>query len=182
MNRCEDVDQQRDRVLRAALDCRLELTAYARSLLGDHSAAEDAVQEAMLVVVKKFHQFDESTSIMAWCRAIVRIEVLRARQKRHREQSLARKLLDDAIDAAFDQSRDLTEDERSESWRQALQSCLSRISDRSRQVLDARFTDDLGYEQIGQSIGISLESVRKILFRTRKQLRACVEATLRGAS
>ena len=34
----------------------------------------------MLVVMKKLDQFDEGTSILAWCRAIVRLEVLRAKQ------------------------------------------------------------------------------------------------------
>ena len=48
----DDSDQKRDRVLKAALDYRVELLAYARSLLGNYAAAEDAVQDAMLVVVK----------------------------------------------------------------------------------------------------------------------------------
>ena len=69
----DDLDTKRDRVLKLALEYRVELVAYARSLLGDYAAAEDAVQEAMLVVVKKFDQFQEGTSILAWCRAIVRL-------------------------------------------------------------------------------------------------------------
>ena len=36
--------------------------AYARSLLGNYAAAEDVVQEAMLVVVKKFELFQEERS------------------------------------------------------------------------------------------------------------------------
>jgi RNA polymerase sigma-70 factor (ECF subfamily) len=97
----DNSEVQRDRVLKAALECREELMAYARSLLGNYAAAEDAVQEAMLVVVKKFEVFQEGTSMLAWCRSIVRIEVLRAKQRYQRERSLAERLLDDAIDAAF---------------------------------------------------------------------------------
>ena len=59
-------DARRDRVLKSALDCRAELMAYARSLLGNYAAAEDVVQEAMLVVVKKFDQFQEGTSMLAY--------------------------------------------------------------------------------------------------------------------
>ena len=40
-------DQKRDRVLKAALACRVELMAYARSLTGNYSAADDVVQEAI---------------------------------------------------------------------------------------------------------------------------------------
>jgi RNA polymerase sigma factor (sigma-70 family) len=82
-------DDKRDRVLKAALDCRTELISYARSLLGNYAAAADVLQEAMLVVVKKFDQFQEGTSMLAWCRSIVRLEVLRSNQRRQRERSLA---------------------------------------------------------------------------------------------
>ena len=92
---------QRDRVLRAALEHRTELVAYARSLLGNYAAADDVLQEAMLVVVKKHTDFREGSSMLAWCRSIVRIEVLRWKQKQRRELTLAERLLDDAIDAAF---------------------------------------------------------------------------------
>ncbi len=78
----------RERVLRAAFDLRPELLAYARSLLGNDVAAEDAVQEAFLVVVRKHESFQEGTSLLAWCRSIVRIEVLRAKDRYHRERSL----------------------------------------------------------------------------------------------
>ena len=100
-------DDKRDRVLKAALECRTELVAYARSLLGNYAAADDVLQEAMLVVVKKYDQFQEGTSILAWCRSIVRIEVLRAKQRGRRERTLTERLFDDAIDAAFDEGIDL---------------------------------------------------------------------------
>ena len=59
-------DDKRDRVLKAALECRTELVAYARSLLGNYAAADDVLQEAMLVVVNKYDQFQEGTSMLAW--------------------------------------------------------------------------------------------------------------------
>jgi len=59
---------KRDRVLKEALQCRVELVAYARSLLGNYTVAEDVVQEVFLVVMKKFDQFQEGTSMLAWCR------------------------------------------------------------------------------------------------------------------
>ena len=66
-----DLDAKRDRALRSALEHRTELMAYARSLLGNYAAAEDAVQEAMLVVVKKFDQFREGTSMSAAAAGII---------------------------------------------------------------------------------------------------------------
>ncbi len=176
-----DPEAERDRVLREALEYRAQLTAYARSLLGNHAAADDAVQEAMLVVVKKFDQFQEGTSILAWCRAIVRLEVLRMKQRRQREQTLAERLLDDAIEAAFDEFQAAQRRDEAESLRQALERCLQRVPERGRRVLKTRFVEELSYQQIGERVGMSLEAVRKALFRLKKQVRSCMETSLGGA-
>lgn len=176
----DDSDAKRDRVLKEALGCRVELVAYARAVLGNYTAAEDVVQEAMLVVMKKFDQFQEGTSMLSWCRAIVRIEVLRVKQQRHRDQTLGERLLDDAIDAAFNEFQTAQRRDDAESWRQALQRCLQRVPERGRSVLKARFADELSYQQIGERVGMTIEAVRKALFRLKKQVRSCVETSLGG--
>jgi RNA polymerase sigma-70 factor (ECF subfamily) len=177
----DDSDAKRDRVLKEALQCRVDLLAYARSLLGNYTAAEDAVQEAMLVVVKKFDQFREGTSMLAWCRAIVRLEVLRVKQQRQRERTLADRLLDDAVDAAFDEFQTARRRDDAQVWHEALERCLGRVAKRGRSVLKARFVDELSYRQIAERVGMTLEAVRKALFRVKKQVRSCVETSLRGA-
>ncbi len=173
---------QRDRVLKEALECRVQLLAYARSVLGNYAAAEDVVQEAMLVVVRKFEQFEEGTSMLAWCRSIVRLEVLRAKQNLHRERSLAHRLLDDAVDAAFEEFQVARGVGEAESWHQALEQCLGRVPDRGQRVLRARFVEEMSYEQISERVEMTLEAVRKALFRLKRQVRSCVELSLKGAS
>ena len=177
----DNADDKRDCVLKAALDCRTELVAYARSLLGNYAAADDVWQEAMLVVVKKHDQFQEGTSMLAWCRSIVRIEVMRAKQRRQRERTLVDRLLEDAIDAAFDEFQSARRHDETESWREALRRCLERVPERSQGVLRARFADELSYQQIGDRLGMTIEAVRKALFRLKKQVRSCVETSLRDA-
>ena len=174
-------DKRRDRVLRSAFECREELLTYARALLGNYAAAEDAVQEAMLVVVAKHDQFEEGSSILAWCRSIVRIEVLRAKQRHQREHTLAQRVLDDAVGAAFDEFQSSRTSHERELRRGALSQCIDQIPEHAKRVLEARFIDELGYPQIGQRLSMSIEAVRKALFRFKKQVRACVETRLRTA-
>ncbi|MBP85195.1 MAG: hypothetical protein CMJ64_00500, partial [Planctomycetaceae bacterium] len=137
--------------------------------------------EAMLVVVKKYDQFQEGTSMLAWCRSIVRIEVLRAKQRYQRERTLAERLLDDAIDAAFDEFQAVRLHDEAESSREALRRCLERVPDRGQGVLRARFADELSYQQIGERLGMTVEAVRKALFRLKKQVGSCAETSLRAA-
>ena len=174
----DDSDARRDRVLKEALGCRVELVAYARAVLGNYTSAEDVVQEAMLVVVKKFDQFQEGTSMLAWCRAIVRLEVMRMKQQWQRDRTLAERLLDDAVDAAFEEFQTAQRRDDAESWRQVLERCLERVPERGRNVLKARFADELSYQQIGERVGMTLEAVRKALFRLKRQVRSCVETRL----
>ena len=173
-------DDRRDRILRSAFECRAELVSYARALLGNFASAEDAVQEAMLVVVAKHEQFEEGTSVLAWCRSIVRIEVLRSQERRQRDRTLAQRVLDDAIDAAFEEFQRPSVAEERDRRRDALAQCIGQISDRSKRVLEARFIDELGYPQIGLRLSMSIEAVRKALFRAKKQIRTCVEIRLRA--
>ncbi len=176
----DNSDDKRDRVLKAALECRTDLIAYARSLLRNYAAADDVLQETMLVVVKKYDQFQEGTSMLAWCRSIVRIEVLRAKQLHQRERTLAERVLDDAIDAAFDEFQTAKRHDDAESWREALRGCLERVPERGQGLLRARFADELSYQQIGERLGMTIEAVRKALFRVKRQVRSCIETSLRA--
>jgi RNA polymerase sigma factor (sigma-70 family) len=91
-------------------------------------------------------------------------------------------LLDDAIDSAFDEFRSAARCDDAEDWRVALSGCMERIPERGRSVLKARFNDEMGYQAIGEHVGMTIEAVRKALFRLKNQIRSCVEANLRGAS
>jgi RNA polymerase sigma-70 factor, ECF subfamily len=177
----DDSSAKRDRVLKEALRCRIELVTYARAMLGSCTVAEDVVQEAMLVVMKKCDQFQEGTSMLAWCRAIVRLEVLRMRQQWRRDRTVAERLLDDAIDAAFDEFQTDQRRDDAELWREALERCLQSVPPRGARVLKARFVDDLSYKHIAERVGMTLEAVRKALYRLKKQVRLCVQTRLRGA-
>ena len=107
--------------------------------------------------------------------------MLRAKQRRQRERTLAERLLDDAIDAAFDEFQRPKQNDEAESWREALQRCLERLPERGQSMLKARFADGLSYQQIGERLGMTIEAVRKTLFRLKKQVRSCVETSLRTA-
>lgn len=172
-------DEHRDDVLRAAFELREDLLAYARALLGNYSAAEDVVQEAYLVVVKKHESFQEGTSMQAWCRAIVRIEVLKAKDRYHRDRSLIERVLDDSIDAAFAEFQESRQQQQTGFRKDALAACVRQLTDRTQRLLHARMAEDMGYAQIGEYAGMSIEAVRKALFRAKKQVRQCVESKLR---
>ena len=81
-------DEKRNRVVAQAFQCRRALEVNAFSMLKDRTEAEDLVQDAFIVVMDKFEDFEEGTSMMAWTRAIVRINVLQSLEKRKRRAKI----------------------------------------------------------------------------------------------
>ncbi|MFT5126358.1 MAG: RNA polymerase sigma-70 factor (ECF subfamily) [Kiritimatiellia bacterium] len=167
--------ETRDRVLKAALTCQPKLTAYAYSMLSDYSAAQDVVQNALVVVAQKYEDFEEGTSIMAWCRAIVRLQALTYIRKNRREQLVEDRILNDAMDAAF--VADPTHPENQ--FRiDCLQACLAKLPERGRELLRLRYEENAAYPDMARTLDMKLEAVRKSLFRNKQQLASCVRLRL----
>ena len=152
------------------MTCQSALVAYAHALLADYAAAEDVVQNAFLVVARKHEDFEEGTSMLAWCRGIVRLEILSHLRKYRREPTLEDRLLHDAMDGAFETHQ------ATEAWPRAdyLRDCLARLTGRARDLIRLRYEENAKYEQIAEALNMGLEAVRKGLLRTKHQLRECV--------
>lgn len=170
----DDADA-RDRLLKAALTCQSALIAYAHALLADYAAAEDVVQNAFVVVARRHADFQEGTSMLAWCREIVRLEILSHLRKSRREPTLEDRLLHDAMDSAFVAYQGEGAGPRAD----YLRDCLAKLGGRARNLIRLRYEEDAKYEQMAESLEMGLEAVRKGLFRTKQQLRECVSFRMR---
>ena len=121
----------RNRVLKAALGCQPALVAYAYGLLADYAAAEDVVQNAFLVVAHRHGDFVEGASMIAWCRGIVRLEIMSHLRKRWREPAVEDRILNDAMEAAFDTCQSDEPGPRAD----YLRDCLGRLTGRARDLI-----------------------------------------------
>ncbi|MCH1509150.1 MAG: sigma-70 family RNA polymerase sigma factor [Akkermansiaceae bacterium] len=175
MNHSPTENERRHRVVTEAFRCRRALEVYAYSLLKDRTEAEDPVQEAFIVVMEKFADFEEGTSMMAWTRAIVRLKVLQSLDKKNRRAKLVDKLLVDTVDAAFEEveTRKYAEDTR-ERYR-GLEACLSKLGERPRRILECIYTERMSYDAAALKIGMGREAVKKSLQRTKAKLRECLQ-------
>ncbi|MBI1373594.1 MAG: sigma-70 family RNA polymerase sigma factor [Phycisphaera sp.] len=163
--------ESRDRILKAALAHQSALTAYAYAMLSDYPAAQDVVQNTFVVVARKYEDFEEGTSMLAWCRTIVRLQVLSYIRKNRRELPVEDRVLQDAMDAAFAKHQS---DEDTPYRVDCLRECLSRLPQNGREIIRLRYEENAAYPEIGKALSITLETVRKRLFRTKQQLGDCV--------
>jgi DNA-directed RNA polymerase specialized sigma24 family protein len=68
-----------------------------------------------------------------------------------------------------------------EAERQALRSCLARVSTYGRQLLTLRYEESLPLSQLAERVGRTEEAVHKALVRVRAALGKCVDLSVRAS-
>lgn len=128
----------------------------AATLLGDWNLAQDAAQDACVLVYRKVHGLRDAAAFDAWLYRIV----VRA-TSRVRRRSRTRETLSASPYASADATIAL------DVWR-----ALAQLSPELRVVIVLFYFDDLSGEQIAAALGIRHATVRSRLARGRGRLRA----------
>jgi RNA polymerase sigma-70 factor (ECF subfamily) len=168
----------RDELVKQAIHHRDSLSAFAYSLLRDWELVEDVLQEAILVVMNKWEEYQEGTSLYAWFRTIVRFKALQAIEKRSkRARPMDEKLLT-VISESFQKFQDDDTSDRAQKVRLAMETCMSKAQPTGRQVLTSFYWQKKSSEEIALETGRSPNAVRLALSRVRKFIRECMAKRL----
>jgi RNA polymerase sigma-70 factor (ECF subfamily) len=128
----------------------------AASLIGDYGLAQDAAQEACVIVHRKVAELREARAFDSWLYRIVARESSRLRK---RFQSSSTPLYERGFSADSAASVDV--------WR-----ALATLSPSLRDVTVLFYFDDLTTEEIAHALGVPHATVRTRLLRARERLRA----------
>lgn len=153
---------------------------YAARLLGSADAALDLVQDASVQAFRARHTFRVGTNFKAWFLKILTHLFYQQRQKRRLETVD----LEDAPDLfLFDAARragaDLSGSDPAAWFFQRVEmdqigEALDRLPDEYREAAILYFVSDLSYEEIAETLGIPIGTVRSRLHRARKHLQAAL--------
>lgn len=127
----------------------------ALMIAGDRGLAEDAAQEACIIVYRKIRGLRTSAAFDAWLYRIIIRETARVRRRRGRVAESAGHVTE--IDSGL--SLDV--------WR-----ALGALSDDLREVTVLFYFRDLSCDEIGAALNVSSAAVRTRLFRARERLRS----------
>ena len=146
------------------------LYLYAVTLLPVSVNAEDVLQEANLVLWRKFDQYQPGTNFFAWACRIVRLEVLKYREKHAR----AAKLFDPDV---LDQLASVAVErigQYDEFHRRALLDCMQRLSPADRELMRQRYADAIPVQAMAAAMNRSPNAVSQSLGRIRRSLFDCI--------
>ncbi|MEW4526141.1 sigma-70 family RNA polymerase sigma factor [Maioricimonas sp. JC845] len=135
--------------------------------------AEEILQNANVVILAKHSQFEAGTNFFAWAAKIATYEVLKFRQKRHRDRL---RFSDEFVQAI---AKDASErSEIHEDRRRALELCLKKLRNSDRELIEQRYAPGVSGKELAEQLGRPANSVYQSLGRIRRTLAECVKRTL----
>ena len=154
--------------------------------LADAVEAEDVAQDAMLHLLDKLQDFDQSREYKPWLTSVV-LNLCRDRTRRvsarkraessaalaHEEQMLG--------DSSFSRNRFVSRPDREaehNELQQQLTGCLARLTPREREVFVLRDLSQLSTEHVAGLLDIGESSVRSLLALARRRVRTLLEPQL----
>jgi RNA polymerase sigma-70 factor (ECF subfamily) len=151
------------------------LLAYALALTRNLDAAEDLVQDALLIAHRDLAKFDSSRDFGAWLRGIVRMKYLEW-TRAHRLERIDGAVLD-AIDRQH-QAWDRAAEDGREDAVSAVRDCLQKLGPHLGETLDLFYRAEESCTAIAGRLGITEVVVRKRLQRAREALAECIRRRL----
>jgi len=152
---------------------QVRLRAFSLSLIPHWADAEEVLQEANLVMWKKFDQFKLGTSFFSWSCKIIHLTAKDFR----RRQSRSRVHFGDQFMELVAAHTEQLEEELAQ--REALlNNCISKLKEKHRQMLNMRYQQGFSVERLAQTVGSTAKAVYQALSRIHKALFDCVERHL----
>ncbi|TWU57634.1 RNA polymerase sigma factor [Rubripirellula reticaptiva] len=150
------------------------LRAFARSILPNWNAVDDAIQEASVTMWEKLGQLRDEEGFLPWAKVILRFKCLSAVSGLRRNGHL---LSDEVLKQIADEAESIDAGEIVE-IREALNSCLTQFSASHQQLLLAPYSGGGRIQQLAETSGKSVNAFYKLLARLRLKLADCVRGRL----
>jgi len=137
-------------------------------MLGSPEEAEDAAQETFLRAYARLEQYDVNHKFSTWLFSIANHHCIdRLRKRRAKYVSI-----DDnpVLENLEHDSPQPEEDLLNQELAAELQALLGKLDPDYRTPLVLRYWEDCSYEEIAESMGLTVSAVKSRLFRARKQI------------
>lgn len=163
--------------MRLLLQHENALRAFTRSLLPDWDAVDDVIQDASVIIWQKLGRLDDEEGFLPWGKVIVRFHCYRCLEHKKRKGAV---FSNELVAILADEAEQINEVEHSKR-RQAMESCLGRLSDPERDLVFAPYLHHDRITELAELGGTSANALYKKLGRLRDRLRNCVKERLAHA-
>lgn len=149
------------------------LFSYIRSLLPDSALVQDVLQETNLVLWRRSEEFEPGTNFVAWACKVAYFQVLAFYRDNKRDLMIFNIELVSMLAKQNEEKLAGSQDVQ-----QALTSCLAKLPEQSRQLIQKRYAPGGSVQSIAAEQGRSVGAISQMLYRIRQLLQECVQKTL----
>lgn len=167
--------KQNEEILTGLLCLRERATGFAYAVLRDFHAAEDAVQEASIIAVRRSDGYT-GEGFDRWFWAILRNVIGTKIRSLRRSMVVPASEFLELMEASLGETAKPEPEEDVD----RLIRCLEKMGESVSQMFRWRFVDKLSCEDIAAQLGRSVQAVYAMIKRSRQTLRDCVEARTNG--
>jgi len=140
---------------------------HARRMTGNHSDADEVVQEVLIVIYKKLKDFQFKSSLYTWIYRIVSTRSLNYLRKRSLRKIFS---FDDFSKELIRSMDDIANDLEMKEKLHRIDKLLQKLPIKQREVFIFRNYQELSYEQISELTGISVGGLKANYFHAAKKI------------
>ena len=149
------------------------LYGFILKRLADREQTSEVLQRTNLVICEKVKEFQSGSNFVAWAFTIAKFQVMAWRKS----EGASRLIFTDKVYDLLDRTAD-EEAAAVDSRIPLLRSCLERLRDSDRGLIQRRYRDGEQIEPIARSLAKSIDAIGMRLARIRKKLAECVQTKL----
>jgi len=147
--------------------------------LGDASRAEDVSQDIFVKVYRARMKYEPKAKFSTWLYRIAVNHCLNEIRARKSQPSLAAPI-NDLLEEPEGENPDARMS-RSE-LQQAVKAAIDALPENQRMAVILARYEDMSYDEIADTMGMSLEAVKSVLFRAKENLKQALSKYARGSS
>ncbi|MHC2065883.1 sigma-70 family RNA polymerase sigma factor [Bremerella sp. T1] len=145
------------------------LLRFILPMVGNHSDAQDVLQDTATAMWKKFGNYDDAMPFFPWARQFARNEVLHFHRRSRKHAFLSEELLQTLLTESQD------EEAIYEERKQALRECLLKLPESDRKLIQVRYAEqNQSIEELSRGTSFSANAFYKSLGRIRRVLMSCI--------
>ena len=148
-----------------------ELYSYGMKVYGDDSLVKDCIQEGFIQLIDKRKSLKITPHIHTYLFKSLRNKLLEELRSKNRKQNIITQLSDFETGHEKHAEQKIIEDEETNSLKKSIQISIEKLSNRQKEVLYLKYTENLNYDQIADVLQIDKASARTLLYRTLKTLK-----------
>lgn len=148
------------------------LFSYGCKFSKDEDFVKDCIQDVFFELWNRREKISQAANVKAYLFKSLRLRIFREQSKWNNSSSFEESFL---FEDDFNIESHLIQEQTSKEIRQKLQTILTDLTQRQKEILYLHFFEDMDHDGIGKTMGLNRQSVYNLLYRSITTLRKKAE-------